>query len=182
MKDRHGIFSCAASVSEMNRGRHGRRLASPVRLTLAVQLGAPVDGAWWPHSASIAGELPELIEVLSPRLGQVVAINVNWTSLQASPDLDALCGAKPTVPGGPSARQRLMAVSGSDACANILVVPCRTSSTLALMLLRQAADLPFTPSELATQTFRSGDHIVRAARAESESFDGRLRKDTSLAD
>ncbi|WP_277396038.1 DUF5994 family protein [Mycobacterium camsae] len=161
----------------MNRTQHGRRLASPVRLTLAVQLGGPVDGAWWPHSASIAGELPELIEVLSPRLGQVVAINVNWTSLQASPDLDALCGAQAAVPGAAATRQRLMVVSGSHACANILVVPCRTSSALALMLLRQAADLPLTQSELASQAFRSGDHIVRAARAESESFDGRLRTD-----
>jgi hypothetical protein len=123
-----------------------------------------------------------LIEVLAPRLGQVVAINVNWTSLQASPDLDALCGAKPSMPGGAVARQRLMAVSGSHACANILVVPCRTSSTLALMLLRQAADLPITPSELTTQTFRSGDHIVRAARVESESFDERLRAEASLAE
>ncbi|KQH78346.1 MULTISPECIES: DUF5994 family protein [Mycobacterium] len=159
----------------MNRGPHGRRLASPVRLTLSAELGAPVDGAWWPHSASIAGELPELIEVLSPRLGQVVAINVNWTSLEASPDLDAAFGTMPALPGGLPARQRLMAISGSHACANILVVPCRTSGTLALMLLRQAANLPITPSEATTQTYRSGDHIVRAARAESESFEGRLR-------
>lgn len=141
-----------------------------------------MDGAWWPHSASIAGELPELIEVVSPRLGQVVAISVNWTSLQASPDLDALSGAKPHMPGEAVTRQRLMAVSGSHACANILVVPCRTSSTLALMLLRQAADLPIAPSEFTTQAFRSGDHIVRAARAESELFDVRLRPDPSPAD
>lgn len=155
-------------------GLSARRLASPVRLTLATELGAALDGAWWPHSASIAGELPELIEVLSPRLGQVVAISVNWTSLQASPDLDSLCGAKGSLPGGGVTRQRLMVVSGSHACANLLVVPCRTSSTLALMLLRQAADLPIMPSELTTQTFRAGDHIVRAARAESQSLDGRL--------
>lgn len=157
----------------MNRAPIGRRLASPVRLTLAAELGSPVDGAWWPHSVSVAGELPALIEVLSPRLGQVVAISVNWTSLQASPDLDAPCGVLPAARSGAAVRQRLMAVSGSHACANILVVPSRTSSTLALMLLRQAANLPITPSEVTTQTFRAGDHIVRAARAESESFEGR---------
>ncbi|OBK14578.1 hypothetical protein A5636_07660 [Mycobacterium asiaticum] len=150
-------------------------MASPVRVTLAHVLGGAIDGAWWPHSASIARELPELIEVISPRLGEIVAISVNWSSLQASPDLDVLCGAKPALPGNLVNRQRLMMVKGSEASANLLVVPCRTSSTLAVMLLRQAADLPIMPSELSSQMFRAGDHIVRAARVESELCDSRLR-------
>ena len=165
-------FCC---VPRMNGAVHGRRLASPVRLTLANVLGAPVDGAWWPHSASIARELPELIDVLSPRLGDIVSISVNWSSLQASPDLDALYGAQPSLPGKVATRQRLMTVRGSLASANILVVPCRTSSTLAVMLLRQAADLPILPFEARTQAFRSGDHIVQAARAESEMCDVRMQ-------
>ncbi|WP_081288470.1 DUF5994 family protein [Mycobacterium asiaticum] len=153
----------------------GRRLASPVRLTLAHVLGSAIDGAWWPHTASIARELPELIDVLSPRLGEIVDISVNWSSLQASPDLDVLCGAKPSLPGNLAIRQRLMTVSGSHASANLLVVPCRTSGPLAVMLLRQAADLPIMPIEIDSQMFRAGDHIVRAARAESELCDERLR-------
>jgi hypothetical protein len=113
--------------------------------------------------------------VLAPRLGEIVSISVNWSSLQASPDLDALCGAKPSLPGKVATRQRLMMIRGSLASANILVVPCRTSSTLAVMLLRQAADLPMLPLDAGSDTFRSGDHIVRAARAESELCEERMQ-------
>jgi Family of unknown function (DUF5994) len=30
-----------------------------------------VDGAWWPHSADLAAELPDLLSVLSVRLGPI---------------------------------------------------------------------------------------------------------------
>ncbi|OBF60867.1 hypothetical protein A5756_02775 [Mycobacterium sp. 852002-53434_SCH5985345] len=41
-----------------------------------------VDGAWWPHSDDLAAELPDLLSVLSVRLGPIgrVVYNVNeWT-------------------------------------------------------------------------------------------------------
>lgn len=38
-----------------------------------------VDGAWWPHSGDLANELPDLLAVLSVRLGRIerVLYNVN---------------------------------------------------------------------------------------------------------
>ena len=38
-----------------------------------------VDGAWWPHSDDLAAELPDLLAVLSVRLGRIdrVLYNVN---------------------------------------------------------------------------------------------------------
>ncbi|WP_082939230.1 DUF5994 family protein, partial [Mycobacterium sp. 852002-30065_SCH5024008] len=38
-----------------------------------------VDGAWWPHSDDLAAELPDLLSVLSVRLGPIgrVLYNVN---------------------------------------------------------------------------------------------------------
>jgi len=38
-----------------------------------------VDGAWWPHSADLTAELPDLLSVLSVRLGPIVRViyNVN---------------------------------------------------------------------------------------------------------
>ena len=33
----------------MTRAVRGRRLASPVRVTLALGLGGDLDGAWWPR-------------------------------------------------------------------------------------------------------------------------------------
>lgn len=151
----------------MNGAVHGRRLASPVRLALAARLGSPLDGAWWPHTASVARELPELIDALSARLGEIITISVNWSSLEGSPDLDALKRPNAVDHAGAIIHQRLMVVTGAQASANLLVVPCRTSSGLAVMVLRQAANLPITSAEQDTQEFWTGDNVVRAARAES---------------
>jgi Family of unknown function (DUF5994) len=45
-----------------------------------------VDGAWWPHSNDLAAELPDLLTVLSVRLGKIdrVMYNVDeWTETSA---------------------------------------------------------------------------------------------------
>ncbi|WP_407688625.1 DUF5994 family protein [Mycobacterium sp. HUMS_1102779] len=151
----------------MNRGVRGRRLASPVRIALAAELGSPIDGAWWPHTSSIAAELPELVGALSARLGEIIDISVNWSSLESSPDLDALNRLRVGDGGRAVGRQRLMVVVGSRACANVLVVPCRTSAALATMVLRQAAALPVARVERESQEFRTGADIMRAARTAS---------------
>jgi hypothetical protein len=163
------------NVGTVNKAVHGRRLSSPVRLALAIELGAPLDGGWWPHTAAIAQELPELIDALSLRLGEILAISVNWSSLEGSPDLDMLGRATTADPGRIISHQRLMTVTGSQASANLLVVPCRTSSALAVMVLRQAAALPVLPVEMETKEFRAGNDIVQAARAESAVCACRLR-------
>ena len=159
----------------MNKAVHGRRLSSPVRLALAIELGAPLDGGWWPHTAAVATELPELIDALSLRLGEIIAVSVNWSSLEGSPDLDALVRVTTVDPGRIISRQRLMMVTGSQASANLLVVPSRTSSALAVLVLRQAATLPVLPVEMETKEFRASNDIVHAARAESAACARRLR-------
>jgi len=165
----------------MSRAVRSRRLASPVRLTLAAALGEDLDGAWWPHTASIARELPDLIDALSARLGEIVDISVNWSSLQGPPDLDAVRRASMADPVRIICHQRLMAITGSRASANLLVVPCRTSNPLAGMIMRQAATRDIVPAEQDSDAFRCADDIVRAARAESTLCARRLRDD-GLAD
>jgi hypothetical protein len=158
----------------MNGAVRGRRLASPVRLALAMELGEPLDGAWWPRTASLAHELPELIDALCLRLGEIIAISVNWSSWEGSADLGALTRATTADPAGIIIHQRLMMVTGSQALANLLVIPSRTSSPLAIMVLRQAATLPILPIEQDTPEFHASSDIVRAARAESAVCAGRL--------
>jgi hypothetical protein len=144
-----------------------RRSASPIRLTLASVLGDDLDGAWWPHTASVARELPELIDALRASLGQVVDIAVNWSSFDGVPDLDSLTRrGVAAIPGWKERHQRVMTVTGSQARANLLVVPSRTTPALAVMVLRHAASLPIQPRHLETTTYRAADDIVRAARAE----------------
>lgn len=148
----------------MNDAMRTRRLASPVRLALAMNLGADLDGAWWPRSSSVALELPELAEALSPRLGEIRAITVNWSPAAATTNLDT-----PNYPRNPDPtpkvrHQRLMMITGSTASANLLVVPCHTSAALAVMVLRQAGARNIALAERETPSFRSADVIVRAAR------------------
>jgi hypothetical protein len=57
--------------------------------------------------------------------------------------------------------------SSRHARANLLVVPSRTTTALAVMVLRHAAALSILPRHLDTPAYRAACDIVRAARAES---------------
>jgi hypothetical protein len=166
--------------SSMNRDVCGRRLASPVRLTLAVELGEGLDGAWWPHTASVARELPELIGALSGRLGEIIDISINWSSLEGCSDFDTVKRASMANPIRLTCHHRLMMITGSQCSANLLVIPCRTSSAVAVMVLRRAATLDIVHAERDSDAFRIADDVVRAARAESKLCAQRLGR-TRLA-
>lgn len=148
-----------------------RRPASPVRLTLASRLGNKIDGAWWPRTGVISRELPELVSVLDVRLGQIVDINVNWSSLQRQPDLnwDWWQGIHP----------HIMTVGGRDARANLLIVPHRTGTALAAMVLRQAAGLPIYAAHRDSRACQTADCIIRVARGEKMVEVRRSRRDSS---
>lgn len=146
---------------------YARRLSHPCRLTLAAELVRRVNGAWWPYTASIARELPDLIETLCEPLGQVVDIGVNWSPFEGVPDLDLINrrGVAAT-PGRETRRLRVMAVTGTRGRANLMVVPWHTSTALAVMVLRQAAGLPILSAHQDTRAFQIADAIVRAARTQ----------------
>lgn len=142
-------------------------MRSPVRFTLTSTLGSGLDGAWWPHTVSIARELSDLAEALEGPLGKVVDIGVNWSPLQGVVNLDLL--NRPGVPPGPAGerrRLRVMTFTGDLATAHLLVVPWGTSRALAVMLLRQAADLPVLYAHQQTAAFHTAGVIVQAARAQ----------------
>ena len=70
---------------------------------MAGTLGGDIDGAWWPHSASVAGELPELIGALHRPLGEIIDIRINWSATEAAPDLNSMGFDVKTMPGWRSA-------------------------------------------------------------------------------
>ena len=133
--------------------------ASPVRLTLALRLGRDIDGAWWPRTARMARELPELLAVLGSRLGEITDVGLNWSSSQRPPNID--------VYGWEAKHQHVMTISGRNGRATLLVVPHGTSTALAVMVLRRAAGLPIEPIHVDTQACRTADSVVRAARSQS---------------
>ncbi|MCV7227566.1 DUF5994 family protein [Mycolicibacterium komossense] len=44
-----------------------------------------VDGAWWPHGNDLAAELPDLLAVLSVRLGPIVRVLYNFDEWPSAP-------------------------------------------------------------------------------------------------
>lgn len=44
-----------------------------------------VDGAWWPHSEDLTAELPDLLSVLSVRLGPIARVIYNLNEWQSAP-------------------------------------------------------------------------------------------------
>jgi len=151
--------SAAEPTSRMIGPAATRRLASPVRLTLASRLGDEIDGAWWPRTGQISRELPELVSVLDVRLGQIIDINVNWSSLQRPPDLNW--------DGWQGIHQHVMTLRGRDARAKLLIVPHRTGTALAVMVLRRAARLPIYAAHRDSRAFQTAECIVRFAQGET---------------
>ena len=148
-----------------------RRAARPVRVTLAKELGTGIDGAWWPHSAAMARELPDLIGALHPQLGEVMAIRVNWSATEGQLDLETIATASThKLPGEHHRRPRLMTVDGRTACVKLLVVPSMTSQALGAMVLRTAARLPTSEGLGDGRLFNTACVVMRLAEAESKKW------------
>lgn len=68
------------------RGITGPENTPRLRLKPKASTTGHVDGAWWPHSDDLARELPDLLAVLSVRLGAVDRVMYNlaeWPNTQA---------------------------------------------------------------------------------------------------
>ncbi|HEX2283908.1 MAG TPA: DUF5994 family protein [Mycobacterium sp.] len=151
-----------------------RRLARPVRLVIAQQLGSDIDGAWWPHTGSVAGELPELIEVLHQPLGEILDICVNWSATEGALDFNSLLNTGRMKSIAPRRRHRLMMVAGRSGQAKLLVVPHMTTPEFAAMVMRCATGRPVSDSERDSQWSEVADTVIRDARAESALWISRM--------
>ncbi|AKK26141.1 hypothetical protein AB431_04905 [Mycobacterium sp. EPa45] len=146
-----------------------RRLASPVRVTLNPFLGGDIDGAWWPHSFALARELPELIGALHPALGEIVDININWSSASGTPVLKKLTSGSVSMHGWNDRQHRLMIVSGRIGCARLMVVPSSTSAGLARLVMRRAASMPLG-EEHDSSLCDTANAVVRTAKLECSAW------------
>ena len=131
------------------------RSANPFRLSVSSHLGGDIDGAWWPRVDRMTVELPGLIAALTPLLGDITSINVNWPHLQRPPDFNW--------PGWEHKPQHVMTINGGKARVNLLIIPYTTYSGLALMVLRRAASLPVLPADRDKPAFVTAGTILQAA-------------------
>jgi Family of unknown function (DUF5994) len=135
-------------------GSRGR--TTPVRISVGRELGRDIDGAWWPRADRMTNELPDVVAMLTPLLGTIASIDVNWPHLQRPPDFNW--------PGWEQKRQHVMTLRGEAATANLLIVPFTTHTALAVMVLRCAADLPIDTVDQQKSVFATAGSILRAAQ------------------
>jgi hypothetical protein len=144
-----------------------RRLARPVRLALASQFGGDLDGAWWPYAASVAQELPELIECLHKPLGEIVDMCINWSVTEGPLDLDTIVNGTRSVAAAKFRRPRLMVVDGRAGRVKLLVLPPMTSPMLGGLVMRCAAGMPVIGADRDSPLFDTAELVVRTAQVES---------------
>ena len=62
------------------------RITPRLRLKPKGAIAGYVDGAWWPHSDDLPIELPDLLAVLSIRLGRLDRVTYNFADWASAPD------------------------------------------------------------------------------------------------
>jgi len=99
-----------------------------------------VDGAWWPHSDELPTELPDLLAVLSVRLGPIDRVTYNLTEWAKAPVKMAYDGRLVRLAGYNRQPVNTIEVIGANRKKLVLlVVPARTDSAIAHDTMMAAA-------------------------------------------
>nr|WP_090276691.1 DUF5994 family protein [Mycolicibacterium komanii]CRL70142.1 hypothetical protein CPGR_01860 [Mycolicibacterium komanii] len=130
----------------------GRRHDGPentprLRLKRKAPVSGYVDGAWWPHSEDLQRELPDLLSVLSVRLGPVARVAYNMAEWAEAPRKTLVDGRVVRLDG--YHRQPANTIAVSDGGGNqiiLLVVPAATEPDFAHTVAMAAA----TPGNVST--------------------------------
>ncbi|RAV17016.1 hypothetical protein DQP55_03120 [Mycolicibacterium sp. GF69] len=99
-----------------------------------------VDGAWWPHSEELQKELPDLLSVLSVRLGPVSRVMYNLAEWAAAPRTTVVDGRVVRLDGYQRQPANTIAVmGGSGSRITLMVVPAATEADFAHTIAMAAA-------------------------------------------
>jgi hypothetical protein len=106
-----------------------------------------VDGAWWPHSDDLPIELPDLLAVLSVRLGPIDRVTYNFADWAAAPAEFPTGGDTVRLSGFYQQQGNTVEVVGANRTKLVLlVVPSSTEPEHAHEILMSAA----TPKNAST--------------------------------
>lgn len=114
------------------------------RLAIAPDDGTArhLDGAWWPHSADLAAELPELLPALPsdwPRISHATANGAMWSALPAHTLVDGHVVKLRRIPDRPGP-PTVCLVSTGQGRWDLLVVPPETPEAEAVGILAAVAE------------------------------------------
>ena len=99
-----------------------------------------VDGAWWPHTSNLSMELPDLLAVLSVRLGQIDRVLYNVGEWSTAPVKLSTGGRRVRLDGYQRQPVNTIEVVGLDGDRIVLLtVPTRTDPAEAHSALMSAA-------------------------------------------
>ena len=128
-----------------NGAASGRRQSGPehtprLRLKRKAPITGYVDGAWWPRSDDLPTELPDLLAVLSVRLGAVARVTYNLAEWAKAPRKASIGGQIVRLDG--YHRQPPNTLGVLDTYGNkivLLVVPVHTEPDRAHAIVMAAA-------------------------------------------
>jgi len=99
-----------------------------------------VDGAWWPHSEDLEAELPDLLKVLSVRLGSIDRVLYNLADWTAAPVKFSTGGGMVRLSGYHRQPGKTVEIIGRNRTKLVLlVVPARTEPEHAHSIMMAAA-------------------------------------------
>jgi Family of unknown function (DUF5994) len=97
-----------------------------LRLKPKATITGYVDGAWWPHSDDLLIELPDLLAVLSVRLGRIDRVIYNLTEWASAPAKLPIDGRVVRLAGYYRQPVNTVEVLGNRNKIVLLVVPARS--------------------------------------------------------
>jgi hypothetical protein len=123
-----------------NRRQAGPEITPRLRLKRKAPVSGYVDGAWWPHSDDLPAELPDLLSVLSVRLGAIARVMYNLDQWATAPRRLRIEGCTVRLDG--YHRHSANTLEVLDARGNkivLLVVPAQTDPDHAHSILMAAS-------------------------------------------
>ncbi len=142
-----------------------------LRLKAKAAQSGSVDGAWWPHTDDLAAELPDLLAVLSVRLGRIDRVLYRLGAWAAAPRELSTGGRVIRLDGYRLQPLNTVEVVGLDDKHNritLLVIPPHTEAGDAHSAMMTAAEAgnAATVDELLTISPDDRDRRIRASGAQ----------------
>ncbi|GAB2695018.1 DUF5994 family protein [Nocardia thraciensis] len=149
--------------SPTSAGRHQTFGYSPrLRVAPESRRTRSVDGAWWPHSDDLVAELPDLLAVLTARLGPIHRVVYHLDTWAPAPGKAALAGRRVALDGYRHRPADTIDVHTLDgATLALLVIPPHTTHDSAEAAMTAAAD-PHNTSTVASLLALTAPHRDKA--------------------
>lgn len=140
-----------------------------LRLKAKAPQSGYVDGAWWPHTDDLAAELPDLLAVLSVRLGRIDRVLYNLNAWAKAPRKLVTGGRAVRLDGYRLQPTNTIEVLGLDGDrSTLLVIPPRTDPGDAHTTMMTAAQPNNTATVDRLLTTSAPDRAWRAQTSNAQ--------------